>query len=145
MYGNECTNCKVAITQGEKKTQGGLCKICFETNQAEERKEAEREAIACNMETLNVKELEKRITGLEKSNVNLGWKLGELEKELAEVRKPVESEITRDSIMNGVSKWGIKEWIRELKKMEKDRLVTLDHKDCGELANILKYMLERMY
>ena len=28
-------------------------------------------------------------------------------------------------------------WSKRLRKMERDHLVTLDHKDCGELADII--------
>jgi len=31
-------------------------------------------------------------------------------------------------------------WIRELKKMEDRHCPTLDHKDCGEIAEILEEM-----
>lgn len=46
--------------------------------------------LECEMDknTEKIKKLEKCISDLEKSNVKLGWKLGELETELAKIRKP---------------------------------------------------------
>lgn len=36
-------------------------------------------------------------------------------------------------------------WSKRLKKMEKDHFVTLDHKDCGELAEIIDTILGSIY
>lgn len=84
-----------------------------------------------------IEKLEKRISDLEKSNINLGWKLGELEKELAEIRKPIiETKITKEIVQ---------EWIAVLRKAEKDHLVELDHEDCGDMADMLERLLETRY
>lgn len=98
--------------------------------------------LECEMDknTEKIKKLEKCISDLEKSNVNLGWKLGTLEKEIykTEAKKHMrlqKAEVTRDSINS---------WILVLRKAEKDHLVDLDHSDCGDIADILERMLENM-
>ena len=97
-----------------------------------------------------IEKFEKRISDLEKSNVNLGWRLGELDTQIAEIRakRHTDTQKAEVTIAGGMEALrGIAmEWIEVFRKAEKDHGgVDLDHKDCGELAGILNRVLEITY